>query len=174
MQRAHADAANTGAALTTSPTMGGNMAGIKDTASAQHSAVSRSKRTNPNRKNRKPRKPSRTPPVTTPSHEHRVVRGPRGKARRVRRMDDSDRVTTFPEVRGKVVREVRFTHDDPDNVLAIAFKDRTVLVFDVDPEPLVLPVDIRAHYIGERRSAVKIWEGLAAGKKSYKRLAVGT
>jgi hypothetical protein len=36
-----------------------------------------------------------------------------------------------------------------------------VLVFEVDPEPLVLPVDIRAHYIGERRSAARTWEGLA-------------
>ncbi len=144
------------------------MAGIKDTAlSSQRSAVSRGRRTNPNRK-AKPRKPSRTPRVTTPAHEHRVVRGPRFKARRrVPRSDDSGRVTTFPEVKGKVVREVRFSHHDPDNVLAIAFKDRTVLVFEVDPEPLVLPVDIRAHYIGERRSAAKTWEGLAADKKSH-------
>jgi hypothetical protein len=74
-------------------------------------------------------------------------------------------VTTFPEVKGKVVREVRFSHHDPYNVLAIAFKDRTVLFFDIDPEPLVLPVDIRAHYIGERRSAAKTWERLAADKK---------
>jgi RND family efflux transporter MFP subunit len=35
-------------------------------------------------------------------------------------------------------------------VLAIAFKDRTVLVFDIDPEPLVLPVDIRAHLLAIR------------------------
>ncbi len=83
---------------------------------------------------------------------------PQAKAgRRRRRSDDRDRVTTFPEVKGKVVREVRFTRHDPENILAIAFKDRTVLVFRVDPEPLVLPVDIRAHYIGERRSAAKTW-----------------
>jgi hypothetical protein len=69
-------------------------------------------------------------------------------------------VTTFPEVKGKVVREMRFTHHGLDNVLAIAFKDRTVLVFDIDPEPLVLPVDIRAHYIG----AARAWERLAADK----------
>jgi hypothetical protein len=95
----------------------------------------------------KPRKPRRTP---------------RAQARRRgRRSDDSDRVTTFPEVKGKVVREVRFSHQDYDSVLAIAFKDRTVLFFEVDPTPLVLPVDIRAHYIGERRSAAKSWEGLA-------------
>lgn len=98
----------------------------------------------------------------------RSSRTPRAKARqRLRRNDDSDRVTTFPGVKGKVVREVRFTRHDPENVLAIAFKDRTVLVFEVDPEPLVLPVDIRAHYIGERRSAAKTWEGLAADKKSH-------
>ena len=154
---------------------------MKKAISTQHSAVSRSRRTNPNRKART-RKPSRTPRVTAPAREHRavrhpslptsgkpgaLVRGPRAKARRrVRRSDDNDRVTTFPEVKGKVVREVRFTRDDPDNVLAIAFKDRTVLVFEVDPEPLVLPVDIRAHYIGERRSAARTWEGLAANKKS--------
>jgi hypothetical protein len=80
-------------------------------------------------------------------------------------------VTTFPEVKGKVVREVRFTHDDPDNVLAIAFKDPTVLYFEVDPEPLVLPVDIRAHYIGERRSAAKTWEGLG-GRANSKRTVI--
>jgi hypothetical protein len=74
-------------------------------------------------------------------------------------------VTTFPEVQGKVVREVRFSHLDPENVLAIAFKDRTVLVFEVDPTPLVLPVDIRAHYVGERRNAQRTWERLAADKK---------
>jgi hypothetical protein len=91
----------------------------------------------------------------------------RAKARRRgRRSDDSDWVTTFPEVKGKVVREVRFSHHDLDNVLAIAFKDRTVLFFEVDPEPLVLPVDIRAHYIGDRRSAAKSWEGLAGRAKS--------
>jgi hypothetical protein len=61
---------------------------------------------------------------------------------------------------------VRFTHDDPDNILAIAFKDRTVLYFEVDPEPLVLPVDIRAHYIGERRNAAKTWERLAGRANS--------
>jgi hypothetical protein len=89
-------------------------------------------------------------------------KAPRAKARqRGRRTDYNDRVTIFPEVKGKVVREVRFSHRDHDNVLAIAFKDRTVLVFEVDPTPLVLPVDIRAHYFGERRSAAKTWEGLA-------------
>ncbi len=123
------------------------MAGIKDTVlSSQRSAVSPGRRTNPNHK-AKTRKSSRTSQAKS--------------RRRVRRSDDSDRVTTFPEVKGKVVREVRFSHHDPDNVLAIAFKDRTVLVFEVDPEPLVLPVDIRAHYIGDRRSAAKTWEGLA-------------
>jgi hypothetical protein len=125
------------------------MAGNKDTAvSSQHSAVSRSRRTKPNRKTRTtPRKPSKA----------------RAKARRRgRRSDDSERVTTFPEVKGKVVREVRFSHQDYDNVLAIAFKDRTVLYFEVDPTPLVLPAVIRAHYIGERRSAAKTWEHLAA------------
>ena len=143
------------------------MAGIKDTASThgkpgsstQHSAhgkpgsatVSRSRRTNANRKART-RKPARTS---------------RAKARRRgQRSDDSGRVTTFPEVKGKVVREVRFSHHDPDNVLAIAFKDRTVLFFEVDPTPLVLPVDIRAHYIGERRSAAKSWERLAGRANS--------
>ena len=98
----------------------------------------------------KPRKSSKTP---------------RAKARRRgRRGDDNDRVTTFPEVKGKVVRQVRFTRDDPNNVLAIAFKDRTVLFFQIDPEPLLLPVDIRAHYMGDRRNADKSWEGL--GKKA--------
>jgi hypothetical protein len=88
----------------------------------------------------------------------------RAKARQRRRrskFDAGGRVTTFPEVKGKVVREVRFSHLDPENILAIAFKDRTVLVFEVDPTPLVLPVDIRAHYIGEGRSAAKSWERLA-------------
>ena len=90
----------------------------------------------------------------------------RAKARRRNsRPDDSDRVTTFPEVKGKVVREVRFTHADPENILAIAFKDRTVLVFTVDPEPMVLPVDIRAHYYGERRSASRTWEELGHRSK---------
>ena len=85
----------------------------------------------------------------------------RAKPRRRRqRLDDSYRVTTFPEAKGKVVREVRFTHHDPENVLAIAFKDRTVLYFTVDPEPMVLPVDIQAHYIGERRGQGRSWEGL--------------
>ena len=91
----------------------------------------------------------------------------RPKARRRRpRSDSSGRVTTFPEVKGKVVREVRFTHHDFENVLAIAFKDRTVLVFTVDPEPMVLPVDIGAHYFGERRSASKTWEVLAGRANS--------
>lgn len=98
----------------------------------------------------KPRNPSRSSRVKA--------------RRRGRRSDNNDRVTTFPEVKGKVVREVRFTRDDPENVLAIAFKDRTVLFFQIDPEPLVLPVDIRAHYIGDRRSAARSWEGL--GRKS--------
>jgi hypothetical protein len=115
----------------------------------------------------KTRKPSSTPRVTTPAREHRAVRGPRAKARRRgRRGDESGRVTTFPEVKGKVVREVRFSHQDYDNVLAIAFKDRTVLVFEVDPTPLVLPVDIRAHYVGERRSAAKTWEGLGGASRA--------
>jgi hypothetical protein len=39
------------------------------------------------------------------------------------------------------------------------FKDRTVLVFEIDPEPLGLRVDIREHCIGDRRSAAKSWEG---------------
>jgi hypothetical protein len=127
------------------------MAGIKDTAlSSQHSAVSRGRRTNPNRKTgTTPRKPSKT----------------RAKARRLARRNDGVQVTTFPEVKGKVVREVRFSHQDHENVLAIAFKDRTVLVFEVDPTPLVLPADIRAHYIGERSSAAKTWERLAADEK---------
>jgi hypothetical protein len=126
------------------------MAGIKDTARTQHSAVSRNRRTNADRKTLTPKR-SKTPQT---------------KARRARRSDSSGRVTTFPEVKGKVVREVQFSHYDPENVLAIAFKDRTVLVFEVDPTPLVLPVDIRAHYIGERHSAPKTWERLAADKKS--------
>jgi hypothetical protein len=119
---------------------------LKDTASTQHSAVSRGRRTNPNRKTQ-----------TRKSSKAR---------RRGRRGDDSGRVTTFPEVKGKVVREVRFSHHDSDNVLAIAFKDRTVLVFEVDPTPLVLPVEIRAQYIGERRSAAKTWERLAGRANS--------
>ena len=119
------------------------MAGIKDTASTQHSAVSRTKS---NRKT-KLRKSSKA-------------------TRRAQTTDDNGRVTTFPEVKGKVVRELRFTHDDPNHVLAIAFKDRTVLFFQIDPEPLVLPVDIRAHYIGERRSADKSWEELAGTANS--------
>ena len=122
------------------------MAGDKNTAvSSRHSAVSQSKN-KPHRKSRiQARKKSKTP---------------RAKARRRGPRNDSDRVTTFPEVKGKVVREVRFTHDDPNHVLAIGFKDRTVLFFQIDPEPLVLPVDIRAHYFGERRSADKSWEEL--------------
>ncbi len=130
------------------------MAGNEGKAAIGKSQTALGQRTKPNRKIRiQPRKPSRTSRVKA--------------RRRVRRIDDSDRVTTFPEVKGKVVREVRFSHHDPENVLAIAFKDRTVLVFDIDPEPLVLPVDIRAHYIGERRSASRTWEGLAADKKSH-------
>jgi hypothetical protein len=121
-------------------------------------------RRKPNRKNRtQPRKTSRAPRITTPAREHRAARGPRAKARRRARrskFDASGRVTTFPEVKGKVVREVRFSHLDYEDVLAIAFKDRTVLYFQVDPTPLVLPAEIRAHYIGERRSAAKTWEGL--------------
>lgn len=79
------------------------------------------------------------PGFATASHKKPKAR------RRERGRDDGDRVTTFPEVNGKVVREVRFSHHDPNSFLAIAFKDRTVLYFEVDPEPLVLPVDIRAH-----------------------------
>jgi hypothetical protein len=164
-------------------------AGIKDTASAKHSALSiqQSAKAKPNRAtkaNRKSktqtRKPSRALRVTTPAREHRavrhpslptsgkpgaLVRGPRAKARRRgRRSDDSGRVATFPEVKGKVVREVRFSHHGLDNVLAIAFKDRTVLVFDIDPEPLVLPVEIRPHYISDQRSAARAWERLATDK----------
>jgi hypothetical protein len=142
------------------------MAGNEDTAISNKqlahgkpgsATVSHGKKTNRKSKTQT-HKPSR---ITTPAREHPAARDPRTKARRrMRRSDADERVTTFPEVKGKVVREVRFTHDDPENVLAIAFKDRTVLYFEVDPEPLVLPVDIRAHYIGERRSAAKSWEGL--------------
>jgi hypothetical protein len=123
------------------------MAGNEGKAAPSQLAIRH--RRKPNRKNKtKTRKPSRAL---------------RPKARRrARRNDNIGRVTTFPEVKGKVVREVRFSHYDPENVLAIAFKDRTVLVFEVDPTPLVLPADIRAHYIGERRSAAKTWERLAA------------
>lgn len=78
---------------------------------------------------------------------------------------DLGRVTTFPDVKGKVVSGVRFTYNDPNSVLAIAFKDRTVLVFEIDPEPLVLPVDIRAHYIGEGPRDVKRWERMVASRK---------
>lgn len=66
-----------------------------------------------------------------------------GKPRRAKtprpqvRHDGIGRVTTFPQVKGKVVREVRFSHDDPNNVLAIAFKERTVLYFDINPEALI-------------------------------------
>jgi hypothetical protein len=120
------------------------MAGNKDTAlSSLHSAIGRNRRT------QTPKKP-KTRRATA--------------RRRSRRSDDDDRVTTFPEVKGKVVRQVRFTHDDPNKILAIAFKDRTVLYFQIDPEPLVLPLDIRAHYVGERRSADKSWEELGKGR----------
>ncbi len=125
------------------------MAGNKDTA-ISNKQLAVSQREKPNRKTQA-RKPSRAL---------------RTKTRRARTSDSSDQVTTFPEVKGKVVREVRFTRHDPENVLAIAFKDRTVLVFQVDPEPLVLPVDIRAHYIGDRRSAAKSWERLAGRANS--------
>lgn len=96
------------------------------------------------------------------------TRARRSKAPRQREGSDDNgwQVTTFPHVKGKVVREVRFSHYDNENVLAIAFKDRTVLVFDVDPEPLVLPVDIRAHYFGEDPKASKTWERLAVDKKN--------
>jgi hypothetical protein len=114
---------------------------------------------------RKRRAKTDQPAVAKKKLARKPSRTPRATARRRAPRTDDDRVTTFPDVKGKVVREVRFTHDDPNNVLAIAFNDRTVLVFDIDPEPLVLPVDIRAHYIGERRSAAKTWEGLAAEKK---------
>ena len=95
------------------------------------------------------------------------IRARRSKARQRQGSDDNGwGVTTFPQVKGKVVREVRFSHHDTENILAIAFKDRTVLVFDVDPEPLVLPVDIRAHCFGENPKASKTWERLAVDKKN--------
>lgn len=110
---------------------------------------------------RKSRAKADEPRAAKKKSPHKPSRTHWAKARqRGRRIDSSDRVTTFPEVKGKVVREVRFSHGDPNSFLAIAFKDRTVLYFEIDPEPLVLPVDIRAHYIGVRRSAGKSWEGL--------------
>ena len=65
-----------------------------------------------------------------------------------------------------MVREVRFSHDDPNNVLAIAFKDRTVLYFDINPEALILPLEVNAHYIGETLSARRSWDGLAGAGKT--------
>ena len=99
---------------------------------------------------------------------HKPTRARRSKARHQRQGSDDNgwRVTTFPQVKGKVVREVRFSHHDTENVLAIAFKDRTVLVFDVDPEPLVLPVDIQAHYFGKDPKASKTWKRIAVDKKN--------
>jgi hypothetical protein len=88
----------------------------------------------------------------------------RPKARRRAAVSDGAQVTTFPEVKGKVVREVRFTHQDYESALAIAFKDRTVLFFQVDPTPMVLPVEISARYISERRNADKTWEGLGKSR----------
>jgi hypothetical protein len=129
------------------------MAGNKAKAAMGKSQSATGHRRKTNRKIRIHRKPTRTR---------------RSKARRQRQRSNNDgwRVTTFPQAKGRVVREVRFSHHDLENVLAIAFKDRTVLVFDVDPEPLVLPVDIRAHYIGENPEATKTWERLAVDKKN--------
>jgi hypothetical protein len=125
------------------------MAGNKDTAlRSQHSAARRNRR-NPNRKTQ-PRKSSKTPRTKS--------------RRRDWKIEDSYRVTTFPEAKGKVVREVRFSHRDVENILAIAFKDRTVLVFTVDPEPMVLPVEIQAQYFGKGRSG-RTWDALATDKR---------
>ena len=90
----------------------------------------------------------------------------RAKARRHVQNSDYQKVTTFPQVKGKVVREVRFSHDDPNNVLAIAFKDRTVLYFDINPEALILPLEVSAHYIGETLNARRSWDGLAGAGKT--------
>jgi hypothetical protein len=39
--------------------------------------------------------------------------------------------------------------------------DCTALFFHIDPEPMVLPVDIRARFMGKRPSADKRWQELA-------------
>ena len=87
------------------------------------------------------------------------------RAQQGSRRNDDELVTTFPEVKGKVIREVMFSHEDTENVLVIDFADRTALSFQIDPEPMVLPVDIRAHYLSNRQSADRRWGGLA-GKGS--------
>ena len=116
------------------------MAGNKDTAiSNKQLAVSHGKKT-------KPRKKSKTTKI---------------KTRRRSRKIDEERVTTFHEVEGKVIREVMLSHEGGENVLVIDFEDRTALSFEIDPEPLVLPVDIRAHYLGARSSADRKWENLS-------------
>ena len=121
------------------------MAGNKNTAvSTQHSAVSHTKN-QPQPKN-KTRKKSKTTNI---------------KTRRRSRRNDEERVTTFHEVEGKVIREVMLSHEGGENVLVIDFEDRTALSFEIDPEPLVLPVDIRAHYLGTRSSADRRWENLS-------------
>ena len=120
------------------------MAGNKNTAvSSQHSAVSPGRKTNPKSRSQKKSKTSKT------------------KARRRSRRIDDERVTTFHEVEGKVIREVMLSHEGGENVLVIDFEDRTALSFEIDPEPLVLPVDIRAHYLGTRSSADRKWENLS-------------
>ena len=124
------------------------MAGNKNTAvSIQHSAVSQGRKTNPKSSSQKKSKTSKT------------------KARRRSRRIAEERVTTFHEVEGKVIREVMFSHEGGENVLVIDFEDRTALSFQIDPAPLVLPVDIRAHYLGARTSADRRWEELAGKSK---------
>ena len=77
------------------------------------------------------------------------------------------RVTRFPQLRGKVIRVMRFTHHDCDNVLVIHFTDGSFLVFDIDPEPLFLPLSIDAHYVrgSGRKTHARTWPGLAEDKR---------
>src|SRR5262249_37948570 len=129
------------------------MAGSKHTAlSSQHSVHGKPGSTTVGR-SRKPKRKSKTNTRK------------RSKARRPTWRNDDEQVTIFPEVKGKVVREVMFSHEDTENVLVIDFDDRTALSFQIYPEPMVLPVDIQAHYMSQRRSADKTWEGLAGKSK---------
>lgn len=81
--------------------------------------------------------------------------------RKARVYNPHEKITSFPQVKGKVVREVCFSHDEANNVLIIDFKDRTGLYFDINPKALILPLEVSAHYIGKTRSTRKTWERAA-------------
>jgi uncharacterized protein YkuJ len=135
------------------------MAGNKNTAvSTRHSVHGKPGSTTVSKTKNQPRHKSKTKtPKKSKISKTKVQR---------RRRDDEEQTTTFPEVEGKVVREVMFSHADTENTLVIDFEDHTALSFEIDPEPLVLPLDVRAQYLSDRQTGDRRWQGLAGKRKS--------